>query len=132
MRRQFELLEVGVGVMGIEYLEEFFKRVASEYGIPVEMSREGKSLKVSITADGLSREFLEDDNAVCDVVEVGENVEIAFNRRGEIRVSVYDPSSGWEDEKSLPMPDINIIGSEFEKNKDKYKYTILFDPDDEK
>ena len=119
--------------MDISDLEKFFERVAAEYGIPVETSREGKSLKVSVPADYFSREFLEYDDAVDDVVGVRDNVEIVFNRRGEIRVSVYNPGSGWEDKERLCVdPDINIMGSEFEKNKDKGKYTILFGQDNEK
>ena len=115
--------------MDIKDLEKFFERVAAEYGIPIKTRRKGKTLEVSITVDKFSREFLSDDGAVYDVVGVGDNVEMVFNRRGEIKVSVYNPGSGWDDKERLCIPDINIIGSEFEKNKDKGKYTILFGQD---
>lgn len=118
--------------MSIEYIENFFKRIADEYGIPVEMNRKGKTLEVSVPAIGFSRGFSCYDDAVYDVVEVGENVEMTFDRRGEIRISVYTPGSGWEDREELSIgSDIQIIGSEFEKSKDKGKYTILFSQDNE-
>ena len=118
--------------MNIKDLEKFFKRVATEYGIPVKISRKGKTLGVSILVDGYSHEFDDNDHEAYDVIEVGKNIEMIFDRHGEIVLSVYDPSSGWDDKERLYIPDINIIGSEFEKNKYKGKYTILFSQDDEK
>ena len=117
--------------MDIKDLEKFFERITDEYGIPVEMRRKGKKLEVSVLADEFSREFLDYDNAVYDTIRVNKKIEMYFNRRGEIGLSVYNPSSGWEDRERLDIDDIRIIGSELEKSKDKIKYTILFARDDE-